>query len=49
MAEVVIRIDSLAVAAIRTAFEDWARTSLAGDWDIWSQFVDEEAVILSAD
>ena len=47
MAEVVTRLDSVAIAAIRTATEKMVQATLVGDWDTWFQYLDDDAVILA--
>jgi ketosteroid isomerase-like protein len=46
MTQVVIKLDSLAVATIRTATENMVKATLASDWDTWSQYLDDEAVMM---
>lgn len=46
MAEVAIKLDSVAIAEIRAATENMVQATLAGDWDSWFQYLDEDAVIL---
>ena len=46
MTEVVTKLDSLAVAAIRAASENMVKATLASDWDTWSQYLDDEAVMM---
>ena len=46
MAEVVSKLDSLAIDAIRGVAHKMVQATLAGDWDTWFQYLDGEAVIL---